>query len=175
MVVEGLTGLVRKATKANLLSRVKIGSKEVDVSFLQFADNTLFFCEESWRNVIIMKTILRGFEIASGLKINFHKSKLARVNVQSSNLLCYSKILNCGQMETPFKYLGLEVGGNPRKKSFWELVLNKLKARLSVWKGWFLSMAGRICVNKFVFTTIPLFYLSVFKAPESVYKSIIRI
>ena len=36
-------------------------------------------------------------------------------------------------------------------------------------------MAGRICVIKSVFTAIPLSYLSVFKAPKSVYKSIISI
>jgi len=78
-------------------------------------------------------------------------------------------------MGHPFKYLGLEVGGNPRKKSFWEPVLNKLKSRLSVWKGRFLSLAGRSYFIKSVLTAIPLFYLSVFKAPDSVYKSIISI
>ena len=145
------------------------------MSFLQFADDTLFFCEDSWSNVVVMKSILRGFEVASGLKINFHKSSLAGVNVQSINLLCYSKFLNCNQSGIPFKYLGLEVGGNPRKKAFWEPVLNKLKARLSVWKGWFLLMAGRTCVIKSVLNAIPLFYLSVFKAPKSIYKSIISI
>jgi len=36
-------------------------------------------------------------------------------------------------------------------------------------------MAGKICVIKSVSTAIPLFYLSVFKAPEFVYKSIISI
>jgi len=78
-------------------------------------------------------------------------------------------------MGIPFTYLGLEVGGNPRKKKFWEPVLNKLKLRLSVWKGRFLSMAGRICLIKSVITTIPLYYLSLFKAPDSVCKSIISI
>ena len=92
-----------------------------------------------------------------------------------NNLLCYSKFLNCNQSGTPFKYLGLEVGANPRKKSFWEPVINKLKTRLSVWKGRFLSMAGRTCVIKSVLNAIPLFYLSVFKAPKSIYKSIISI
>ena len=174
-MAEGLAGLVRQALKTNLLSGVKIGSKEVEVSFLQFTDDTLFFREESWSNVIIMKAILRGFELASGLKINFHKSKLAGINVHNQSLGCYLKTLNCAQMSHPFKYLGLEVGGNPRKKSFWEPVLNKLKARLSVWKGRYLSLAGRTCVIKSILTTIPLFYLSVFKAPESVYKSIISI
>jgi len=73
VVAEGLAGLVRQAIKINLLLGVKIGSKEVDVSFLQYADDTFFFCEDSWSNVVSMKAILRGFEIASGLKINFHK------------------------------------------------------------------------------------------------------
>ena len=114
--------------------------------------------------MVTMKSILRGFELASGLKINFHKSKLVGVNAQSNIFLCYSKVLNYNHMGTPFKYLGLEVGGNPRKKFFWEPVLNKLKTKLSVWKGRFLSMVGRICIIKSVFTAIPLFYLSVFKA-----------
>ena len=175
IVAEGLVGLVRQVIKINLFAGIKIGSKEVDVSFLQYADDTLFFCEDSWSNVVSMKAILRGFEITSGLKINFHKSSLVCINVENTNLRCYSKLLNCGQMGYPFKYLGLEVGGNPRKKTFWKPVLEKLKARLSVWKGRFLSLAGRTCVIKSVLTAIPLFYLSVYKAPESVYKSIISI
>jgi len=68
-------------------------------------------------------------------------------------------------MRIPFQYLGVEVGGNPRKKLFWEPVVRKLEAKLSSWKGRFLSMAGRICLLKSVFTAIPLFYLSIFKAP----------
>jgi len=78
-------------------------------------------------------------------------------------------------MGVPFKYLELEVGGNPRKRKFWELVLSKLKDRLNIWNGRFLSMAGRICLIKSVITVVPLFYLSLFKAPNCVYSSIIRL
>jgi len=175
VVAEGLAGLVRQANKANLLSGVKFGRGEVEISIMQFADDTLFLCEASYSNVVAVKAILRGFELASGLKINFHKSKIAGVNVDNYALSSYAKTLSCAQMGVPFKYLGLEVGGNPRKVKFWEPVLTKLKARLNVWKGRFLSMAGRICLIKSVISAIPLFYLSIFKAPESVYKSIISI
>jgi len=133
---------------------------------MQFAYDTLFLCEDAYVNVVTMKAILRGFELASGLKINFHKSKLAGINVDRNALVCYTKTLNYGQMGVPFIYLGLEVGGNPRKKQFWEPILNKLKARLSVWKGRFLSMTGRICLIKSVITIVPLFYLSLFKEPD---------
>ena len=156
VVAEGLAGLVRQANMINMLSGVKFGREKIELSILQFADDTLFLCEESHSNVVTMKAILRSFELASGLKINFHKSKIAGVNVES-------------------KYLGVEVGGNPRKTKFWEPVLTKLKARLSVWKGRFLSLAGRICLIKSVISAVPLFYLSIFKAPNSIYQSIIRI
>jgi len=174
VVAEGLTGIVRQAAKANLYDSLNIGRTEVGLCMLQFADDTLFLCQDAFSNVFTLKAILRGFEVASGLKINFHKSKLAGINVCKSNMDCYTKTLNCSQMEVPFTYLGIEVGGNPRKK-FWESVLKKLKSRLSVWKGRFLSMAGRLCLIKSVLSAIPLYYLSLFKAPEVVCKSIISI
>ncbi|XP_068474709.1 secreted RxLR effector protein 78-like [Phaseolus vulgaris] len=68
VVAEGLTGLVREAVKANLLTGLKIGRKGTLMSLLQFADDTLFFCEDSFINVVTLKAILRGFELASGLK-----------------------------------------------------------------------------------------------------------
>jgi len=95
IVAEGLTGLVRQAVKANLLSGLRIGRKEVELSILQFVDDTLFFCKDSFSNVVTLKAVLRVFEIASGLKINFHKSKIAGINVHRNNILCYMKTLNC--------------------------------------------------------------------------------
>jgi len=132
VVAKCLVGLVRQVVKTNMLSSLKFGRKEVELCILQFADDTLFLCEDSFTNVMTLKAILRDFELASGL-INFHKSKLADINVLRSNIDCYTKTLNCAHMGIPFTYLGLEVGGNPRK--------NKLKSRLNVWKGRFLSMA----------------------------------
>ena len=119
-------------------------------------------------NIFTIKAILRVFELASGLKVNFHKSKLAGIKVERNSLEIYAKTLNCGVMQIPFKYLGMQVGGNPRRRQFWEPVVDKVKARLSAWKGKCLSLAGRVCLVKSVLTSIPLFYLSLFKAPHAV-------
>ena len=175
MVAEGLTGIVRQSPKARLLTGLKFGRDDIELSILQFADDTVFLCEDSYTNVVTLKAILRGFEVASGLKINFYKSKLAGINVPRHNMACYTKTLNCAQMGILFKYLGLEVGGNPRKKKFWDPMVNKLKARLNLWKGRFLSTVGRICLIKSVLTAVPLYYLSLFRAPVAVCKSITRI
>jgi len=121
VVAEGLAGLVRQAVKAQLLSELKIGRKEVELSLLQFADDTLFLCEDSYVNVVTLKAILRGFELALGLKINFNKSKLASINVLSRDIECYTKTLNCAQMGIPFSYMGLEGGEIQGRKSFGNL------------------------------------------------------
>jgi len=43
VVVEGLSGDVREAEKCGLLEGLIIGRKEVHISMLQFADDTMFF------------------------------------------------------------------------------------------------------------------------------------
>jgi len=114
VVDEGLARLVRQTLKANALSRVKIGRNEIELCMLQFVNDTLFLCDDSFHNVVSMKAIPRGYELVSGLKINFHKSKLVGINVERIALACYAKTLNCTQMGVHFKYMGLEVGGNPK-------------------------------------------------------------
>jgi len=94
VVAEGLAGLVRQVLKVNMLTGLKIGRNEVEMCILQFADDTLFLCEDTFGNVLTLKAIMRGFELASGLKINFHKSRLEGINVQSSNIGCFTKTLN---------------------------------------------------------------------------------
>jgi len=168
IVAEGLTGLVRKAVKEDLLRGIKVGRVELECCLLQFADDTMFMCEDSFSNVFTIKAILRVFELASGLKVNFYKSKITGLQVEKSNLELYARTLNCDVMQIPFIYLGMQVGGNPRRTQFWEPVVEKVKTRLSAWKGKCLSFAGRLCLIKSVSTTIPLFYLSFYKASTSV-------
>ncbi|GAU14424.1 hypothetical protein TSUD_249640 [Trifolium subterraneum] len=49
----------------------------------------------------------------------------------------------------PFFYLGLPIGGDPRRLSFWEPVLVRLDNRLSGWKSRFLSFGGRLVLLKY--------------------------
>jgi len=71
IVDEGLTGLVREAKRASLFKGVAVGSQGVQVDLLQFVDDTLFFCNPSYHNVVVTKAVLRSFELVSGLRVNF--------------------------------------------------------------------------------------------------------
>ena len=63
------------------------------------------------------------FADMSGLKVNFHKSLLVGINIGDSLLIEAASILNCKVGKIPFLYLGLSIGGDPRRLSFWSLSL----------------------------------------------------
>lgn len=54
----------------------QVGKDLVKVSLLQFADDSFFFPKASMSNFICLKSILRCFELAFGLEVNFLKRKL---------------------------------------------------------------------------------------------------
>lgn len=53
--------------------------------------------------------------MASGLKVNFHKSCFYGINIGCDFLLAASNFLSCKSGDLPFKYLGLPIGANPKK------------------------------------------------------------
>ncbi|GAU17375.1 hypothetical protein TSUD_232510 [Trifolium subterraneum] len=78
---------VRTAEERNLYTGFKVGNSGMSVSHLQYADDTLFLGEATMENIWSIKAILRGFELALGLKVNFGKSKVMGVNVSGEFLV----------------------------------------------------------------------------------------
>ncbi|GAU47968.1 hypothetical protein TSUD_280270 [Trifolium subterraneum] len=91
---------------------------------------------------------------------------LVGVNIPESWLGEAASALCCKVGKIPFLYLGLSIGGDPRRLSFWEPVLARLKNRLSGWKSRFLSFGGRLVLLKSVLQSLPVYALSFFKAPS---------
>ncbi|KAL5180835.1 putative ribonuclease H protein [Glycine soja] len=69
--------------------------------------------EAVWENIHVIKALLRGYELASGLKINFAKSRFGIIGGGVNWSLEAANILHCRQLEYPFLYLGLPIGANP--------------------------------------------------------------
>jgi len=72
----------------------------------------------------------------------------------------------------PFLYLWLLIGEDPRKLDFWRPVLTYIISRLSNWKNKFLSFGDRLILLKYVLSSIPVYFLSFFKAPACIISSI---
>ena len=68
--------------------------------------------------------------------------------------------------------MGLPLGANLERKSTWKLVLDKVRSRLAGWKRRLLSFAGRLILIKFVLSSLPIYYLSMFKMPTGVVREL---
>ena len=113
IAAEGLSGLMSKAIDGGLYRAFLVGSKKVEVSLLQYADDTIFLKEATMENVRAIKAILHAFEMASGLKINFAKSSCGAFGVPHRWIYGASSYLNCRVMSFPVTYLGIPIGANP--------------------------------------------------------------
>ncbi|PWA40160.1 RNA-directed DNA polymerase, eukaryota, Reverse transcriptase zinc-binding domain protein [Artemisia annua] len=124
--------------------------------------------EWSEDNIKSVARVLRVFNICSGLKINIHKSHLFGIGVNMGEVEGMAGILGCQVGALPFEYLGIRVGANMNLISNWTPVVETIKNRLSSWKANTLSMGGRMTLIKSVLSSLPIYYLSLYKAPCNV-------
>ncbi|GKV45963.1 hypothetical protein SLEP1_g52987 [Rubroshorea leprosula] len=166
IIAEGINGLVVKAVEKGFLEGVEVGNKGFKVTHLQYANDTLLFGKAIDENVWALKSILRSFELVSGLKINFNKSQLIGIGAKEEWLEKMAWVLCCKKGCLPFKYLGIPIGGRCGKLSFWKPVLEGVTNKLSSWKGRYLSLGGRITLINSVLSSLPVFWMSVYMIPK---------
>jgi len=175
LVAEDFSGLMRNAVDRNLFEGFSFGSGCLVVSHLQYADDTLCIGKPIVENLWAMRALLRGFEMVSGLKINFFKSSLIGVNGASDFMDMACNFLNCSEGSIPFKYLDLPVGADSRSMSTWEPLVKSISGKLNSWGYKYINFGGRIVLLNSVLNAIPIFYLSFLKMPVQVWKKIVRI
>jgi hypothetical protein len=175
LVAEGFGGAMGRAEEIGLYKGYRIRNGGPTITHLQYADDTLCVGEASVDNLWTLKSILRGFELASGLKVNFLKSCLYGINVENSFLDLASTFLNCIRGDLPFIYLGLPVGASPRRYSTWKPMIEKIRSKLNSWGNKHISFGGRLVLINSVLNSILIFYMSFMKMPASVRKMVVRI
>ncbi|XP_024626512.1 uncharacterized protein [Medicago truncatula] len=150
LAVEGLNVLMKAVVDSQLFTGYCFGALNgLSVSHFQFAEDTLLLGKKNWANVRALRAVLVLFESVSGLKVNFNKSMLSGINISDSWLGAAATVLNCRMGRVPFMYLGLPVGRDASRLSFWDHVVARIAKRLSMWKSRFLSFGGRlILINK---------------------------
>ncbi|XP_058786925.1 uncharacterized protein LOC131661401 [Vicia villosa] len=167
IVAEGLKALMGKAVEnGDFVGFNMNGRCEIDI--LQFVDDTLLIGDGSWNHIWAIKSVLRGFEMVSGLRINFHKSKLIGININPNVLEIATTLISCRSEDKHFKFLGIMIGSNPRRISSWKPLLDNVRRKLNCWKGRWLSFGGRITLLKSVLSSMAIFTLSFYKAPKVV-------
>ncbi|KAJ9558860.1 LOW QUALITY PROTEIN: hypothetical protein OSB04_013474 [Centaurea solstitialis] len=172
LVAENLHLLVEEAKEKGLFGGLLIGNEGLEISHLQYADDAIFFAKWSLRNIRNLIKILDCFHAISGLKINMRKSKIFGLGVQEEEVHSWAMGVGCVGGSLPFSYLGIPVGASMSKKLNWRPVVEKVRSRLASWKARIISFGGRLTLVKSVLGSLPLYFLSLFRAPSGVISEI---
>ncbi|GJV22614.1 RNA-directed DNA polymerase, eukaryota [Tanacetum coccineum] len=139
------------------------------VSHLFYVDDAVFIGEWKEENLCHLVSILQCFFLASGLRINLQKCSLVGVGgVKFDDVSRGANLLGCDATKTPFKYLGVMVGGKMSRIQAWNMVIDKVVSGLSKWKAKTLSIGERFTITKSVLSSLPTYYFSLFKVPVGV-------
>ncbi|GJZ43736.1 probable leucine-rich repeat receptor-like serine/threonine-protein kinase, partial [Tanacetum coccineum] len=112
--------------------------------------------------------ILTWFHLASGLKVNFNKSKLFGIGTSQLELNSFATTIRCVPSHFPCTYLGLPIGANMARCAKWDPLIDRFHKRLSSWKARTLSFGGRLTLCKYVLGSLGVYYFSTFKAPKTI-------
>ncbi|GJS03117.1 putative RNA-directed DNA polymerase, eukaryota, reverse transcriptase zinc-binding domain protein [Tanacetum coccineum] len=167
LIMESLHISVSKAIDVGVFKGLSIQGSD-PISHLFYADDVIFVREWSEVNLVNLVRILNCFYLASGLKINLHKSQVLGVGVPRVIVDQGASLIGCDVLHTPFKYLGVTVGDRMSRCSAWVGIVHKIKARLSKWKSKTLSVGGRLTLLKSVLGAVPLYTMSLYKVPKGV-------
>ncbi|KAJ9536335.1 hypothetical protein OSB04_un000486 [Centaurea solstitialis] len=88
--------------------------------------------------------------------------------VQDNELRNITSLLKCEDAKLPFSYLGITMGANMGVAKNWKIVIDKINAKLSLWKAKTLSFGGRVTLCKPVLGSIPLYFMSLYRDPQKV-------
>lgn len=172
LIVETLSNVIEKATSLGLWEGVEASRGGPKFTHLQYADDTIIFCPPKIEYLLNINKILIFFQLASDLQVNFHKSSLHGIHVNDGWLHSTARSLLCKVGDFMIMYLGLLIGGKSSKMALWEPIIKRIERKLTTWKGKLLSIAGRITLIKASIASLPLYFMSLFKAPKGVIEKI---
>ncbi|GJS84445.1 RNA-directed DNA polymerase, eukaryota, reverse transcriptase zinc-binding domain protein [Tanacetum coccineum] len=116
------------------------------------------------------KGVFNGVSLAeskgSGLKVNIYKSRIIGVGVPSSEVKAVAASLGYANDYLPFIYLGLLVDKRMRYRDGWNAVIKRFRNKLTCWKAKSLSIGRRLTLIKSILGSLPVYFLSLFKAPQ---------
>lgn len=107
--------------------------QSMDTPFLviQYADDAILIMQACDSQLLHLKEILHMVALSNGLRVNYHKSCLVPINVDSEKASILANVFGCVVGAFPFTYLGLPMGlAKPQVKDYAPLIC-RIERRLS--------------------------------------------
>ena len=112
------------------------------------------------------------FKKVSGVQVNYEKSSLFGIGVETDSVLSMANLLGCKAEKLPTLFLGIPIGCNMSRIEKWDTIADKFMKKMSKWKAKTLSIGGRLTIVSNIMGGIPNYWLSMFPAPKGVIKEL---
>ncbi|KAL8469522.1 hypothetical protein ACS0TY_032389 [Phlomoides rotata] len=111
----------------------------------------------------------------SGLKVNFHKSKLYGVNLETDRITEGENLLGCHAESLSLSYLGLEIGCNHHKLETWADLIQKIRNHIASWDGKKLLLSCRATLVQSSLSVVLIYNISFYILPKQVIKDLTKV
>lgn len=170
LAIDPLQRILEKATEEHILSPISYRSASVRISM--YADDAALFINPSKTEVAALQEILAAFGNVSGLCTNFNKSAAYPIGCEEEVIEEVLSDFEGDISSLPCKYLGLPLSLKKPRRIDFQILIDKIAAKLAGWKGKLLNKMGRLTLINSVLTSITTFYLTMFAPSKWIIKRI---
>ena len=162
--------MLKRVVEGNFISGCRFSGRDggdIVISHLLYADDTILFYEANSEQLMYLRWTLMWFEAFSGLKINLNKSVIIPPG-RVDNVEVLAAELGCGVGSLPSTYLGLPLRAPHRALGVLDSIEERFRQRLATWKRRYISKGGRITLIWSTLSSLPIYFLSLFRMPKIV-------
>lgn len=121
-----------------------------------YADDMVLFVAPLQQDLVVLKLALEVFGLASGLFANLDKSVATPLHCAEEDITRIQQILACRVEGFPSRYLGIPLSIFRLKRSDEQPLIDAVAARIPLWKGNLLNIAGRTTLARSTLSAIPV-------------------
>jgi hypothetical protein len=163
LVAETLQCLIKSCT--DIKHPTEMG---LPCAVLQYADDTLIVLRGDLEGAVALKNILVLFAGISGLHINYGKSTLVPIHMESALIEECVQVLGCRRDSFPQPYLGLPLSIHKLSLSAFTPYIQKSDRYLITWQAHLLNLMGRTVMVNSVLDAQLVYLMSSLQVPPSV-------
>jgi hypothetical protein len=123
---------------------------------------SLFIMEACPQLLLVLKALLNTFADSTGLKVNYPKSNMVPINMNSDRLNHLAATFNCQVGCLPFTYLGLPLSNSKPTIQECLPLVHRVESRLTS-TTMFVTQGGKLQLVNFVLSSLSTFSCALLK------------
>ncbi|KAM1340007.1 hypothetical protein ACFX2H_038462 [Malus domestica] len=172
LVEEVFSRGLTKMVEDDLIDTFSVPMGIAPPSHVLFADYIMVFMRGTKRSMRNLMRFVEEYNLNSGQCINKLKSLVFLGKYASSRHAIIQKVLGVSRGNLPFTYLGVPIFQGRPKRIYFQAIADKIRCKLTAWKGSLLSQAGRLQLINSVIQGILVYSFQIYAWPTNLLREV---